>query len=860
MKHQDALDQLARETARAGRRIALERALRAGFWLLLAVGAWAAVALFGGQDRLPLLAQSLAAIGALIIFALLGLRARRAWRAPTTDEARRRLAADSALDNAAFEALEDQPTRYDPFSMALWRRELTRALSLVEKAKAGPPRPRLDEFDRYRLRYVVAMLLIGGVIIAGAQAPDRLARAFIPDPGPLLGDRQMAVEAWLTPAEYTRSAPVSLSERLGESIATPPSVEATVRVTGPTGAPRLVFSGEGGRQQARFTRAADGAWEARLAIPGEGQLKIVRFHTRASWRITPQADAPPMVAFAAPVALAPEEHAVVNWRASDDFGVRALRMRVRPVNPPESLSRADPVDIALEMPTGDPREAEDESSVDVGPHPYAGMEVEAQLVAVDALGQEGLSEPLRFTMPEKVFLQPLARAAIEIRRHILAEGRPYRGENGPRTRLIRDASALYPQQRVALRDYDQRPSLRQAPEGVRRAARLIDALTMLPQDGYFRDLAVYLGLRLARSELAVAERTSDTGLAADTLWRTALRAEYGGAADARRALEEAQRQLAEALQQGAPQERIRQLMEALRRATDNYMQALVQEAQRNGERQNMEDTEDQTELSGQDIEDLLDQVQRLSEQGRTEEAQRLLQMLANILANLDVQLAEAQGGEGENSESEQAMQQSMDQLSEAIGEQRELNSETQQEQQQQQQQQRSQGGSGGDQEGGQGGDDLAERQQEIREAMAQAQGNAEGAGAAPSQSLNEAENAMRRSEEALRRGDFEGAEAAQAAALDQLRQGAEALAAEIRERGREGGQQRGEAGRGERDPLGRDARGGAGDGGDANMPSQFDPVRAREIFDEIRRRAQDANRPETERDYLRRLLDRFGDS
>jgi hypothetical protein len=36
-------------------------------------------------------------------------------------------------------------------------------------------------------------------------------------------------------------------------------------------------------------------------------------------------------------------------------------------------------------------------------------------------------------------------------------------------------------------------------------------------------------------------------------------------------------------------------------------------------------------------------------------------------------------------------------------------------------------------------------------------------------------------------------------------------------------------------------------------------VRAREIFDEIRRRAQDPNRPEAEREYLRRLLDRFGD-
>jgi hypothetical protein len=77
----------------------------------------------------------------------------------------------------------------------------------------------------------------------------------------------------------------------------------------------------------------------------------------------------------------------------------------------------------------------------------------------------------------------------------------------------------------------------------------------------------------------------------------------------------------------------------------------------------------------------------------------------------------------------------------------------------------------------------------------------------------------------------------------------------MRNAGREG-EQAGESGR---DPLGRTTGAGTGEG-EANVPTQFDPVRAREIFDEIRRRAQDPNRPEAEREYLRRLLDRFGGS
>lgn len=857
MKHQDALDQLARETSRAKSRLALERLLRAGLVLLFAVGAWAALALVGLHGALPLLVQSLTAIAALGVFVWLGARARHEWKAPTEEEARARLASDSRLDLGAFDALRDRPSRFDPFSVALWNRERDLALERAEHARAGGLRPRLDDLDPYKLRFAITAALIAAFVIAGVNAGDRLGPAFLPDPGPLLGDQPIAIEAWAAPAEYTHAAPVSLSDLIGQRVPTPPSVEVTVRLTGPVGAPRLVFDGQGGHRSVRFTRAADGAWEAHMGVPGAGTLKVVRFHTRATWRLAPAVDNAPTAAFGAPIATLSDERATISWRARDDFGVRRLVLRVRPVHPPQGLERADPVDTELETPAGDPREAEAENEVELAAHPYAGMEVEARIVAIDALGQEGVSDPLRFTLPEKIFLQPLAQAAIEIRRHILAERRAYQPAPRYQRRTMPAGDIVLGNQRIEVRDYDRHPALQRSPAGIQRAARLLDALTMAPQDNYFRDLAVFLGLRVARSQLTDAEEIGETDLAADTLWRTALRAEYGGAADARRALEEAQRQLAEALAQGAPPERVRQLLEALRRATDNYMQALVQEALRNGERENMEDTEDQAQVSGQDIEELLRQVQRLSEQGRNAEAQQLLQMLANILANLDVRLGESQSGD--QAEQDQQMQESMDSLSQAMGEQRSLRDETRQEQQQQQQQQ-GQGGSGGEQQGGEGGDDLAQRQAQIREGLDAAQRMADEAGAAPSEDLNAAGQAMNQAEQALRSGDLQGAQAAQTAALDRLREGADALAAEMRERGRSGreGGEGESAGDQNRDPLGRSSGGNDGEG--TQLPSQTDPVRAREIFDEISRRAQDPNRPEAEREYLRRLMERFGDS
>jgi hypothetical protein len=327
MKHQDALDQLARDTARAKGRLALERLLRAGLVLLGAAGVWAVFALIGGHERLPLLLQSLSALFAVLLFAWLAVRARRAWRAPTEEEARARLAADSRMDAGVFDALRDQPTRYDPFAVALWNRERERVLEQTDRLRLGPPRPRLDELDPYKLRYVLVVALVGALVFAGVQSGDRLARAFLPDPGPLLGDKEMAIEAWAAPAEYTNAAPVSLSDMIGQRVATPPSVRATVRVTGPVGAPLLVYSGQGGRRTARFERTADGAWEAQLDIPGRGDLRIVRFHTRARWRLAPAADAAPRAAWGAPITTLSDEMVNLSWRARDDYGVRVKRKR-----------------------------------------------------------------------------------------------------------------------------------------------------------------------------------------------------------------------------------------------------------------------------------------------------------------------------------------------------------------------------------------------------------------------------------------------------------------------------------------------------------------------------------------------------
>jgi len=857
MQYGDALSLLKAEIEKARKRLAISRALSLILPILLIAGAWGALWMTGLPDRAPGLVRTLAVIAVLAGLGYLAFRVARRWRMPTQEEARARLAIDSSLEPGAFEALDDLPAKLDPLSVAMWRREQERAAKHAADVKAGPLRFDFRRADPFRLRFAVAIALVVAALVGGAEAPDRFFRAFLPDPGPLVGDGPLQVEAWVTPASYTGAAPISLSDRLGQRVETPPSVEATVRVTGPVEPPRLIFEGRGGKRVLRFSRAADGAYEARLQLPGPGRLRVVRFLTRATWRIAPAADVAPTAAFAENPQIAENDAVSFAWRARDDFGIRSMALRVTPVDPPPGLRRADPVDSEFESPPGDPREAEAQVALDLARHPYAGMEVEARIVAFDALGQAGVSDAVRITLPDKVFLQPLAQSAIEIRRMILWERRPYEparpAPGGPA--FFEAFEPLFGTLKMVLRTDDQDPRLERAPEAIRHAGRFLDSVTMRPQDGYFRDQAVFLGFRLARSELDAARNIGETNKAADTLWRTALRAEYGGAADARRALEMAQQALADALASGASQERIRQLMQALRQATENYMQALVQEAMRSGQTpETQEDTEEQTSLSQRDINELMREVERLSQEGRTEEAQALLQQLANLLENLNVRLTQGgeQGEQGEGQqEGDQGLQQSMEQLSDAMGEQRALNDDTRQEQQGEPQE--GQGEQG--EQGGEGGQSLAQRQNDIRQGLGEARQQAAENGA-ESGALDNAEAAMRRSEDALRQGNYEAARAAQEEAMRALRRGANELAAEMRRRG-EGGEQGAD---GERDPLGRTTTGaGAGDG-DTTVPTQSDRVRAREILDDIRRRAQDPNRPEAEREYLRRLLDRFANS
>jgi hypothetical protein len=111
---------------------------------------------------------------------------------------------------------------------------------------------------------------------------------------------------------------------------------------------------------------------------------------------------------------------------------------------------------------------------------------------------------------------------------------------------------------------------------------------------------------------------------------------------------------------------------------------------------------------------------------------------------------------------------------------------------------------------------------------------------------------QRRAEEALRRGDFQAARDAQQQAMSALQDRSSELARLNDENDPEA-----RAERDERDILGRLNNGESGYGDNVEIPDEIERQKARDILDEIRRRAGNRALTREELEYLDRLLDRF---
>jgi uncharacterized protein (TIGR02302 family) len=818
------LPRLGRKLGLARLALTWERAWLAAWPAVGIAGLFLALALLDVLPHLPGWLHALVLLALAVAFGVAVRRACRRFSAPGAEEARRRLEQASGLDHRPLAAMEDTLAvgGNDPDSAALWRVHQQRMAEMVRRLRVGAPAPGLARLDQWSLRGALLLLLVVGLTAGWRDADERLARAMQPALGVGKSATNVArLDLWITPPSYTGLAPIFPTRLAKAPAGAPPT--APQGAAAPDG-PVLLKVPAGSKLAAQVQGPGGGKARLRIgdeAVPFEtvdraggrletelersGPLRVeLSGETLGAWTVEIVPDRPPTVAFDKPPQ--PTLHAAtgIAFSAADDYGLASVRAELRRTYEKGAVTGKEMTTLELQLPGRNPTSAKESGFHDLAPHKWAGMPVTMELVAVDALGQEGRSQAMPFTLPERQFTNPVARAIIEQRKRLTSE--PHKREDIVR-RIVEIAS----------------------------------------EPGAFQhDSVVFLALITARSRLSMDETDGAVEPVRGLLWDTALRLEDGRVSLAERELRRAQEALMKALAENASDAELERLMAELRRALDRYLRAMAQQMMQNPDRQPQEfDPSTMQMMQSSDLQKMLDQIRDLMRSGARQAAREMLAQLQQMMENMRaMQVMRSRSPQGQGAGMMRQLQQMMQR-------QRQLMDQSFRQQQQ------------GMQPGpGQAMDQQALQRmlQQFREQM-QGMQPGQGQGPGSGQFLDRANEAMEQAIRSLQQGRPGDAAGQQGQALEQLRQAGRGLMEQMMERfARESGmgrprQQR--PGQPQRDPLGREMMGSDADSSDVRIPDESAVQRARDILDELRRRSGQSFRPRIELDYIDRLLHRF---
>ena len=875
-------------TRRAYRHLAWETYAPALVLGVLFVSLFVIGAAFGVWQRLGDPSRLIALIIS-VYFVTKSLIAARRKLMPTKSQARRRVELDSGLFHRPLDTLVDTPALND-MSGEAWQNHLKTAQIQIQQAGTSSLRPAIAPLDKFYLRFAIPVVLLLAFMVGFGDNYERLRASLTP--GWLYGmtAKTAHYEAWIDPPEYTGRPPSYFKG--GDDISTlsknaPEGSEFVARISGVKTAPRLIIR-EGNRtRRIAAKRLGPQSFEARAIVNRNAVASYRIGSSGKSWKLDVAKDLPPTIRFDEKPDAGKRDRLIFTYSLEDDYGVESLVLSLALQSDLENTEQ-----ISIVLPGSSVRNATREpGGVDLTKHKWAGKKVQGHLLAVDGKRQVGSTAMHNFVIPDKIFVEPLAKAVAEQRQLLLVGA----GRYSPYTKMQKPKPEHEPLFSV------DRPeiAIARAPIDVQRAALLIEAITDKPV-GVYEDPSVYMGLRNVYRRLRLARSKDELGGIPEDLWAIALRAEFGRLGDALEDMKRAERALNNAMARRAPQREVDALFDRYNEAVDRYMEFLTLEAIKNAKEQaDSEGGGDGADFNTDEIQALLDAIEEANRMGDTAAARKALAKLAQLLENMEIQMAQGGGGSGSGvgeSMSEE-MKEALEDLNDILGEQRRLRDETQDAGRAEADSWEEQNGVGNKQPSEQpSGNELADQQGQIAdmlkglEDVADSQngqgddstdqqsgknqdGDQQGDGTENGgddnggigngdikQALEDAKNAMGRSEDALAESDFFGAGRAQSDAIDALRKAGEGLLEQEAERlkaeqDEDGESQGAENGLGS-DPFGRDGGEGVGES-DVDIPEKSDQQRARELLEELRRRSGERERDETEREYLERLLERF---
>jgi uncharacterized protein (TIGR02302 family) len=814
-----------------------------GLWIAIEEPAhWAGLAIFG-----------VAAL-ATLIYAFLA-------EFPSREEGIRYLEHHSGVAHRPASTFEDTLSGVpeDSVTGGIWKAHKERLRARLDNLEVAVPHADMPKRDPMALRALGVAVVLLTYALVGDNAYDRLQSAFrFASLSPAAGAR---LDAWVTPPQYTARPPILLADgrtKPGEPKPAENTKPDVVQIPDKS----TVIVRIGGAEKAKFhlelTDPNDNVIKTIEGVKPEGtDGSIIELRTAldpritgarlktgkqqlARWAFNIIPDYAPTVEMTKKLEKTRRGAMKLHYRMEDDYGIASAeaqleRMPLHAGDPKTSWARKDilkgprppltrPPRITLRIPPRRAKKPETWSFHDLGSHPWAGLPVRMTLVARDHAGNVGKSKPKEITLPERLFFNPFAKAVIEQRRKLVFD---------PRYRPV--------------------------------VLKALAALTIAPER-FIKDKAVYLGLRSVLHRLRRSKSRTTIASVIEQLWHVALRIENGGGLSAaEQRLRELQEKLAKALERGASNKEISELMKQLRQALNEFLKQLQQQAQQNPQQQRNSNQF----MRPRDLDQMLRQLEQMAKQGSKQQAQEMLSQLRDLLDRLQSGRM-ARGQQQQNGRGQQMMQM-LNQFGDLIGKQQRLMDDThgsrrQQGQQQGQQQGRQgqgqqQGRNGRDGRGQQQGQGqlspgaLGQRQSQLGQRLDKLRRGLQRFGMQSPSQLDGAQRSMENAERALREGNLGEATREQSKALEQLRQGTRSMAERMM---RQMPSRFGRAQDAPLDPLGRPQRTEGPDlGTSVKLPDEIDAQAAREILNELRRRLGERYRPELELEYLERLLRRF---
>ncbi len=588
---------------RAAKRVLWIEALSLAAWpALAAIAAILAIGLLGLPALLPaalhiaLLAAAASGLGLLVA------RGVARFRRPADADAERRLEQDSGLKHRPFASLRDLPAETaQPAQLHLWQLHQARARAAIAGVRLGPPRPLLAMHDPFALRAAALLVLISATIIAGPQAPGRLAAFLFPGLPDVFTTATPTIQAWLEPPAYTGLPPIFLPPAGGD-VTAPTGSRLTISITGLRRRPALTI---GGTTVTLDPIGAD-SFSASTKLTTGGTISIDRlFSTLVHWHLTLLPNEAPVAGWPAlPGRAGTSLSTKLPWQVQQRWGVAALQAELRPQGHPA----LPPLIVPLPLP-GTPKSATGSATTDLSANPYAGLTMTGRLVVRDVSGQTGQSLPVDFVLPARSFRHPLARAIADLRRRLaLNPDHPQDAAD--------DLSALAEAPQV-------QPVRGLAPSAITLNMAAIAAL-LTPDPAHPQPGAA----TIAPAAIAQAQ---------DRLWTLALALD-GALPDASaRALAEARADLKRGLDDRAhgrlTDRDLARRLDALRQALDKRLADIARQAMEKGAIQKFDPNSQH--LSSPAMDRLIHQLQKALEEGRMADARDRMAELERMMDQLN---------------------------------------------------------------------------------------------------------------------------------------------------------------------------------------------------------------------------------